>query len=1438
MYPWLQSLVFFYAIICAGGHRKPPLSNDLLNFQTVQEKSLNLLQSSSVKQIPLSKLLVVSDVLSSYQVPDQYRYLIDREWPKSRLLKRDVENKNGLITALKLQKAVREVLAEKESSAQSEMLDFWSRVSKRIGLPSQVNVRSTGSGGTSTMQSATSLPFRTTHTFHYENTKNSEKLETYTEGTTSSASSNTSNFKRLTSINSQSLVTQKPSNSTAKGNFTVAASREFKSSTLGNIMTSNFKTSAGKRSSSKISTDSGLVNHGATMATNLFSSVRETSSQFKHSILQNDHTSSTIFSAASLYTKLSLSPSTSDIPRLSVFPSTKEASRNTVTFTSNNKFSDQVTSTKEKLVQFSQVENTSVNAFISSLMPIKSVYPVTQISFSHKSTGTGTSESAGNVESASTERTFLSPTLYPKLSSSTEKSIESTEAVSFETDYEMLSSITPLPISGSQYPACELKVRNVTTTLQTPLTKQTVDENIKSVDSFREKTLLNPKNETELPSTMAVSAFADSYTTEPKEESSFASPSFLLEEYSSEPTELDTSDLSVSHEPTEFPSSTTLYLSDSIFHDVFDRNVNSNHMASSMSSTSSSTGLPFWLSKSEPSTIPSLISASTKQYNGISKPSVTTDTIKKLSGTNINHQPDPAATTEKPISTSLGEKTLQTKSTPGAMQIMDSMRPTESLRPFSIDKYSSVTPSITSLPARTTLRTKRNVTFQTAVSYQESKISTLRPKSSFFYSLTPITPQDQGTLSTDHEKPTISRSIASTFTLDPLLTISQSRNKTTISSETFDRTSERTSKMSSTKIWIRHSSVDNPLTSTSFIGTERSAALQTASNWEGLNSTIPSKSRILYSTSYLSPQSQVSRSRNKTAISSTSTSGSTSQTYSKIWHPQSSVASLNSTIFVTQRGPRRLTLSKRPNYSISTTTLKSKIFNSSTQIPQRSQTIPTRVRSTLTRSVTSTLKPALTVSQPRTKITTYTSSTKTIGKTLEVPGLKIWMPPSDIIPTKSTTSTSTMSRGLLDIQTTHQSMPSSKPDVVAVPLAFHLTGVSYSEQLSNRTTDEYKRLEREVKLVLNKVLATKYQQEYVQAEILGFSNGSVVVDSRIVFGSRSSTPSGSDIVRTILSDNSATKQNVFGWNINTSTVECQGYSPRNLEHESLSIYFVVLHFGFIAISPNYQDTQNYLEGLQKEMLRTINVSFPITNISFSKIRDLHGDLEVKGILYMQSRTFTDVQVLLSTLIPLANGSVDLRSIAVDGMHNELQIYPFNFRITNEQFKVTLLDMASPESQKLSMDLSKSIELALRDSNLLQVVVREFYSGSVVCKGDLMYRFPAPGSREVLKQFLQARTSEDMLGSSNFKVDFQSVNIGDSTSSPYNEYLDFPGYAVAIIVMCGLCILIFPILVYVCYKTRMLGHRNKATIRQPHDPDQQGHHFEMDNQAFRASIEQP
>ncbi|CAH2273469.1 Hypothetical predicted protein [Pelobates cultripes] len=236
-------------------------------------------------------------------------------------------------------------------------------------------------------------------------------------------------------------------------------------------------------------------------------------------------------------------------------------------------------------------------------------------------------------------------------------------------------------------------------------------------------------------------------------------------------------------------------------------------------------------------------------------------------------------------------------------------------------------------------------------------------------------------------------------------------------------------------------------------------------------------------------------------------------------------------------------------------------------------------------------------------------------------------------------------------------------------------------------------------------------------------------------------------------------------------------------------------------------------------------------------RDLNGDLEISGKLYLETQVDTDLKALMNTMLPLANVSVDLSSVILDGYRMELQVFPITFRITNRLFQANLLDRSSSGFKELSNNLSVAVRSTLQDYGPLQVIIGEFRSGSIVCKGKLLYSFPAPGSGEVLRDFVASLRSSGNLGSSPYKVELTSLIVGDSKPETNFEYVDFPGFAVAIIVMCGLSILILPGLVYVCIKTKVFGKRQKASFTRRNDPDQQSHHFEMDNRAFRASIEQ-
>lgn len=118
-----------------------------------------------------------------------------------------------------------------------------------------------------------------------------------------------------------------------------------------------------------------------------------------------------------------------------------------------------------------------------------------------------------------------------------------------------------------------------------------------------------------------------------------------------------------------------------------------------------------------------------------------------------------------------------------------------------------------------------------------------------------------------------------------------------------------------------------------------------------------------------------------------------------------------------------------------------------TSVPSKT---PTATSRTMTNFITSRL-----ASSYQSSIKPMTDTTSTIKVT---PAPKAWIPQTDS-PLKLTIAT--------PIRLKDSSPPTTITSVVTMPLNFHLAGVSFSEQLTNRTSGEYKELEREVKLVVS-----------------------------------------------------------------------------------------------------------------------------------------------------------------------------------------------------------------------------------------------------------------------------------------------------------------------------------------------------------------------------------
>ncbi|KAM8987244.1 uncharacterized protein PRD47_018007 [Ara ararauna] len=255
-------------------------------------------------------------------------------------------------------------------------------------------------------------------------------------------------------------------------------------------------------------------------------------------------------------------------------------------------------------------------------------------------------------------------------------------------------------------------------------------------------------------------------------------------------------------------------------------------------------------------------------------------------------------------------------------------------------------------------------------------------------------------------------------------------------------------------------------------------------------------------------------------------------------------------------------------------------------------------------------------------------------------------------------------------------------------------------------------------------------------------------------------------------------------------------------------------------------------------MESLSALYRVRNFTIAQLRNHSGDLELAGDVYLDTIVHADVLEALQALTALRTCSVDLTSLSLEGARLHLQLYPLSLLVTNRHFSKDLLDPLSAEHQELSTGIGDAVARALRDHrSFLQVLIREFLPGSLICHGDLVFQHPAPTSLEVLETLVLSVGSNKVLAGSGFQVDPYSLAVGEDTLEPPLPEPGFPEYGVAIMVACGLVIITVPVILLLCLRTKRLGWWHVAPLWDRRDPEAGIQTLEMDNQGFWASSEQ-
>ncbi|XP_034640887.1 mucin-5AC-like isoform X1 [Trachemys scripta elegans] len=282
--------------------------------------------------------------------------------------------------------------------------------------------------------------------------------------------------------------------------------------------------------------------------------------------------------------------------------------------------------------------------------------------------------------------------------------------------------------------------------------------------------------------------------------------------------------------------------------------------------------------------------------------------------------------------------------------------------------------------------------------------------------------------------------------------------------------------------------------------------------------------------------------------------------------------------------------------------------------------------------------------------------------------------------------------------------PSLQLPVHILPLQFCLIRIAYTELLKNKSSDDYKKLEKEVTLTLNKMLSS--YKNFLKANILQFLNGSVIVESEVLFQRDGPAPTNSDLIRTVVTEVERKMDTFFVWRVDIKSVRSNGFSLENLEPEKLLVSFTALRLGSIAAFGGV-GSQGPLDRLNNMVVQSLGALYKVRNFSFVRLRDIKGDLEINGEAYIDTHAHADVHQVLQALRGLVNYSVDLTSLSVDDSRLSLQVFPISFLINNRAVNEKLLDHSSVEHQNLTRDLADVLMHALKKyQGLLQVVIRD------------------------------------------------------------------------------------------------------------------------------------
>ncbi|XP_041074601.1 uncharacterized protein LOC121294683 [Polyodon spathula] len=379
-----------------------------------------------------------------------------------------------------------------------------------------------------------------------------------------------------------------------------------------------------------------------------------------------------------------------------------------------------------------------------------------------------------------------------------------------------------------------------------------------------------------------------------------------------------------------------------------------------------------------------------------------------------------------------------------------------------------------------------------------------------------------------------------------------------------------------------------------------------------------------------------------------------------------------------------------------------------------------------------------------------------------------------------------------------------------MPLSFRIL-MDFNETLRDENSQDFKDLSDKVTRALDSVYRVLYPVIFVRAVVRRFSPGSVIPEVDLEFKANSTTPNNPDIVRTLYTALNGSG-NVGNLVLDRTSIKSDTADVNTLPPLRIVTEFLLIDGFTSGLSSSISAESIKLSDKINNWLKPIFEKYygqTIVNSVFANFSNSNNWIQTKVEYQFSTPIMVNPSKIIDDILASTSPVSYVRyTLKVNENQAQFDMFPFSLRILNKDFSNGLSNRGSREFKELSTQVTTSIKKIFRnEKGFSEVYVMKLTKGSVVASTEVTFSL---GSTSL------NRVSQILLNGVPF-LETQDVKIDPTSISPPVPPAPrpFPGFAVAIIVLCGLAILIIPILIIVALKTRLFKKLAHAfSLRSP------------------------